>query len=859
MKTMEKETGLSIQGDAQLIKYHVSMDALGILLENTRNMYSDPYLACVREVINNAYDAHVTAGVDLPVRVSVSHDSVEIRDFGHGMDDSEIHRYIMAIGSSRSRESEDTTGGFGIGVKCLHALFKAFTYTGYKGGKMYRWYSLDSSDVPGAVKDEPVPSDEPDGFCVNLPLKSMADEDAKVFRSRIRGMVHEVAFGLNSKVSFDGKICGMPRGICHLEKNGVVIDMFENGYARPHSTYLPGEKTPVFVCPDLPSNTGAYHPISTLIGYNKAPGLIRMSGAVYQIPMDIWEDIKRVSPALEHNSYYPDHVVTITMKPGQVQPTPSRESLIINAKSRKVIIDSFVEAGKLIKAEVEKAVKQHAKDNTVPPMPVYKLFLSVFEKKGTYIPEFPVMSDCMFTRFMELNKKPYFNTTVSNPLPKLRTIKTVYRYDITGSSPLKKPTKQAFAAISKDSASFVVLYAEDQIESVAKKVFCALNTEVIEKHVSPLHRMLFPNATNLRMYVSFLDPEQYAGFMGLDEALICGVIDMREKGEFYDDYMSVYEHDKKQRRLTRKKPKQVKRKAAAFTGIQIMQYNGDTYKGFDPEGRSVVVGVKSRCPGQGQQDSVTCTGVAGIIGMLDDKVPAKSLRKPSRRFMEGLKNEPEIEHVCVFPEDVDRIKAVSGYNIIDRVTLAHDLIDAYCSLPETRAVYKELLRILAERTILGKSVIYRLLTITKGVKVSKAMQEFLDRHRTMPRPEHAILQGIIDKACKLQDTVNFNKTTVDMFPIASFAATSLSPVGYRRMRDMTSMEQVVDAFMEVVGGNTISSRFTKSFRDISTPLEQFNIRLFGFRSSHDMLLVKTATGMEDTNESINDVIRDLLT
>ena len=82
------------------------------------SLYSNKELAVVREVMCNAWDAHISNNcTDKCIDVTVTNDKLSIRDYGAGISDDMIQEIYCTYGESTKRHESATTGGFGLGSK----------------------------------------------------------------------------------------------------------------------------------------------------------------------------------------------------------------------------------------------------------------------------------------------------------------------------------------------------------------------------------------------------------------------------------------------------------------------------------------------------------------------------------------------------------------------------------------------------------------------------------------------------------------------------------------------------------------------------------------------------------------------
>lgn len=208
-------------GEARAFQIGNSAQAFKILSDS---LYSNKQRAVVREVLCNAVDAHIEAGIpERPVEIGLSDCELTIQDFGPGIpDDRMVEIYATYFGSTKQHDNA-LTGGFGLGSKSPFAYTEHFTVTSCHAG-VRRIYALmisdDDTDGAPAVKlMANAPCGDAHGLTVSLPIKS---EDEWQFRNEIKAVVRDGGMIVN----LNGK--RLPtRDYTELRKHG--IGLFANG------------------------------------------------------------------------------------------------------------------------------------------------------------------------------------------------------------------------------------------------------------------------------------------------------------------------------------------------------------------------------------------------------------------------------------------------------------------------------------------------------------------------------------------------------------------------------------------------------------------------------------------------------
>jgi len=100
-------------------------------------LYRDKMLAVVREIICNAWDAHIVAGkTDLPIDITVDENEFVVRDYGPGIPHEKVGDVYCVYGGTTKVADENQNGGFGLGSKAPFAYNDHFTVSSAHGGKL---------------------------------------------------------------------------------------------------------------------------------------------------------------------------------------------------------------------------------------------------------------------------------------------------------------------------------------------------------------------------------------------------------------------------------------------------------------------------------------------------------------------------------------------------------------------------------------------------------------------------------------------------------------------------------------------------------------------------------------------------
>jgi len=146
----------------------------------SKNIYSNQILAVVREILCNAWDAHIEAGLtDKPIQVTLTPTEFSVRDFGAGIHPDQVGPLYGRYGSSTKIVDGRVTGGFGLGCKAPFAYTDHFQMIScHAGQKTIYAISKSSAEHQGRPAINPiafVPTTE-SGVTVTVPIKTINQE-----------------------------------------------------------------------------------------------------------------------------------------------------------------------------------------------------------------------------------------------------------------------------------------------------------------------------------------------------------------------------------------------------------------------------------------------------------------------------------------------------------------------------------------------------------------------------------------------------------------------------------------------------------------------------------------------------------
>lgn len=267
----------------------------------TSTIYSDQPLACVREVLCNAWDAHIDSNREhIPLLVTLTRDELIIQDFGHGIPHSMIGEIYGTYGGSTKAKDNKATGGFGLGSKAPWAYQDTFEVTScHRGTKTLYIMAKSSGEVmgkPGITPLMSMPTDE-SGLTVKIKLKP---GDWNLFDGLVR------------RVISNGGMLAMV--------NGVQADVLP--WVNMESNYL-------FTRADiLTTGSEICVRIGTVIyPLNSHPDF----AAEFTRTKDFLKSVNSGHVDRYGNTRGDSYFLIFQAPPGSASPTPSRESLSMQA------------------------------------------------------------------------------------------------------------------------------------------------------------------------------------------------------------------------------------------------------------------------------------------------------------------------------------------------------------------------------------------------------------------------------------------------------------------------------------------------------------------------------------------------
>lgn len=146
-------------------------------------LYSNPVLAIVRELLTNAYDAHIVANnIHTPIKLhfpTYEDPYFLIRDYGTGLCHNDILEMYTTFFSSSKNTSNELTGCFGLGSKTPFAYTPSFTVTSYFEGKKRIYATSLLKGYPHIIclnENNPADTNEHDGLEIRIDTQGVDNQ-----------------------------------------------------------------------------------------------------------------------------------------------------------------------------------------------------------------------------------------------------------------------------------------------------------------------------------------------------------------------------------------------------------------------------------------------------------------------------------------------------------------------------------------------------------------------------------------------------------------------------------------------------------------------------------------------------------
>jgi len=192
INTTEPPLQVKVSEDFESMDFGIKTCDIGFIISLLRNdMYRYPIEAICREVASNARDANREVGKGkIPIKIAKNtnpflNDQLTINfiDEGPGISPERMREVFLNYGASTKRDTNEQTGGFGLGAKTPFAYTDVFNIETSYNNKKYIYTALIKDGNKGKMYllselDDPGNS----GTTISVPIK---DTDARSFESAV--------------------------------------------------------------------------------------------------------------------------------------------------------------------------------------------------------------------------------------------------------------------------------------------------------------------------------------------------------------------------------------------------------------------------------------------------------------------------------------------------------------------------------------------------------------------------------------------------------------------------------------------------------------------------------------------------
>jgi len=297
--TIEKSSSFQTSN----FKIDATAKAFAILSDS---LYSNKIKAVVREISTNAYDAHVAAGcpdkpfyVQIPTKLDTT---FAVRDYGTGLSHDDCFGLYTTYFRSDKTDSNKAVGCLGLGSKSPFAYTDQFLVESFYNGTHYVFssYKGDTGEPVFSLLDEK-PTDEPNGMRISM---SVDPEDSGEFKEEAQTIYQSFDVRPDTSVRLD------------FEDNEVLVEnsnwkIYKSGWKN---TVIMGQVSYPIDTDQFEYGTDAYKLLDGCNGF--------------EIKVDI----------------------------GDLDITPSRESLSYNDRTKKNIISMVSDALSELSTIVENSI-----------------------------------------------------------------------------------------------------------------------------------------------------------------------------------------------------------------------------------------------------------------------------------------------------------------------------------------------------------------------------------------------------------------------------------------------------------------------------------------------------------------------
>lgn len=270
--TSELATSATL-GGSNTIEFGISNDPAFFQVLSA-NLYSNQKLAVAREVICNAWDAHIEAGItDTPIRLSILENELVFQDFGLGIAPEDMGRVYGTYGASTKKTNNKVTGGFGLGCKSPFAYTDSFRVTSCHQGVKTIYNvtksSVESNGKPGITTIASMPTEET-GLTVSVPMNPNDEYEFRTYFSCI--VMHgEINATLSCARYKDEKLRTL--GMSFEPGSYDLSAEWYSNYMGSHSVFIRYGNV-IYPMLDTPATSGAFQAIQRFMKIIKTSHIV---------------------------------------------------------------------------------------------------------------------------------------------------------------------------------------------------------------------------------------------------------------------------------------------------------------------------------------------------------------------------------------------------------------------------------------------------------------------------------------------------------------------------------------------------------------------------------------------------------
>jgi hypothetical protein len=143
------ESKVETNKDLETTNFRIDPSYMNKMIWLTINQYEFKIRTPVQEIISNARDAHREVGKIAPIKLTLPTQidpTFKVRDYGTGLTPKMMKEIFTSFGASTKSNSNDQTGGFGIGAKSPLTYTDQYNVSTYVDGKVWHYAVIKGAD-----------------------------------------------------------------------------------------------------------------------------------------------------------------------------------------------------------------------------------------------------------------------------------------------------------------------------------------------------------------------------------------------------------------------------------------------------------------------------------------------------------------------------------------------------------------------------------------------------------------------------------------------------------------------------------------------------------------------------------------